>query len=154
VSHFLTIPFYLYAKLSAREQLGHLGIHSRTNHRAPRGRRWRSVARSVRPIQGFGRPSPATSRALLSPSDSHVVPYDGSRCMGQLEAVCLGCGPLNPCAEHVALSDSSGGASLGLMRCHGHMASCMPTRHHVAWCGSHWAQQCDLILCISLSSEL
>jgi hypothetical protein len=35
----------------------------------------------------------------------------------------------------VTTSDSSGSASLGLMRCHGHVASCIPARHHVAWCG-------------------
>jgi hypothetical protein len=42
-----------------------------------------------------------------------------------------GCGPLNPCAEHVATSDSSGSASLGLMRCHKHMVSCVPTRRYM-----------------------
>jgi hypothetical protein len=60
-----------------------------------------------------------------------VVPYDGSRCMGRLEAVCSGCGPLNPCAEHVAASDSLGGASLGSMRCHEHVASVC---QHIATC--------------------
>jgi hypothetical protein len=59
--------------------------------------------------------------------------------MGRLEAVCSGGGPLNPCAEHVAASDSSRSASLGLMRCHGHMASCVPARRHMVWCGSHRA---------------
>jgi hypothetical protein len=52
--------------------------------------------------------------------------------LGRLEAVCSGCGPLNPCAKHVAVSDSSGGASLGSMRCHGHVGACVPTHHHVA----------------------
>jgi hypothetical protein len=53
--------------------------------------------------------------------------------MGRLEAVCSGCGPLNPCAEHVVASDSSGGASLGLMRCHGHVASVC--QHIATWLG-------------------
>jgi hypothetical protein len=38
--------------------------------------------------------------------------------MGQLELVCSGCGPLNPCVEHVVASDLSRGASPELMRCH------------------------------------
>jgi hypothetical protein len=46
---------------------------------------------------------------------------------------------LNPCAEHVADFDLLGSASLGLMRCHGHMASCVAAHHHVASCGSHRA---------------
>jgi hypothetical protein len=96
------------------------------------------VARPVRPIQGFNRPRPTTSRAVLSPSDWYVIPYVGSRCPRGLEAVCSGCGPLNPCAGHMATSDSSGSASLGLMRCHGHMAFYVPAHRHVAWCGSHW----------------
>jgi hypothetical protein len=35
----------------------------------------------------------------------------------------------------VASSDSSGTTSLELMRCHGHMASCVPARHHVVGVG-------------------
>jgi hypothetical protein len=62
-----------------------------------------------------------------------VVPYDGSRCMGQFEVVCSGCGPLNPCAEHVVAFDSSRGAFLGLMRCHGHMSSVW--QHIATWPG-------------------
>jgi hypothetical protein len=121
------------------EQLGHLGIHCRTNQRAPRGSRWRAVARSVRSIQGVVRPGPTTSRVVLSSSDWYVVPYDGFRCPRGLEAVCSGWGPLNPFIEHMATFDSSGSACLGFMRCHGHMASCVPARRHMAWCGSHRA---------------
>jgi hypothetical protein len=124
--------FYILAKAPAREQLGHVGIHYRTNHLAPRTSRWRSEARSVRPIQGFGRPGPNTHIIVLSPSDSYVVPYDGSKCPRGLEEVSSGCGPLNACAEHVAASDCSGCAYLGLMRCYGHRASSVPTGHHVA----------------------
>jgi hypothetical protein len=123
------------------EQLGHPGIHCRTNHQAPRGSRWQTLLRSVWPIQGVGRPRPTASRVVLSPSDWYVVPYDGSRCPGYFEAVCLGCGPLNPCAEHMVASDLSGSASLGLMRCHGHMASYVPPGPQD-------------VLCTSLSSGL
>jgi hypothetical protein len=116
-------------------------VHPRNGFRiqleAPRGSRWRTVARSVRPIQGVDRPGPTMSRVVLSPSDWCVVAYDGSRCRRSLEAVCSGCQPLNPCAEHMAASDSSGSVSLGLMRSHGHMASCVTVSRHMAWCGSH-----------------
>jgi hypothetical protein len=40
--------------------------------------------------------------------------------------------PLNPCVEHVAAFDSSGGASLGLMRCHGHVGAYVAARRLVA----------------------
>ena len=60
-------------------------------------------------------------------------PYDGSRCMPSLEVVWVLDGPLDPCAAHVAVSDSSGVASHGLMRCHGHMAS--NVAHVATWSG-------------------
>jgi hypothetical protein len=88
---------------------------------------------------GINWPGPTMFCVLISPNAWYVAPYDGSRYLCSLEAVSLGWGPLNPCAEHVAASDSSGSASLRLMRCHGHMASCVPAHRHVAWCGSHRA---------------
>jgi hypothetical protein len=68
--------------------------------------------------------------------------------IGRLEEVCSGCGPLNHCVEHVAAFDSSGGASLGLMRCHGHMASCVPAHRHMSWC---WSHRAHMMSCAYLS---
>jgi hypothetical protein len=61
-----------------------------------------------------------------------VGPYDGSRWTRCFEAVCTGRGPLHPFVVHVAVSDSSEIASLGLMMCHGHMASKVAVCHHMA----------------------
>jgi hypothetical protein len=43
---------------------------------------------------------------------------------------------------------------LGLMRCHGRMASCVPTRRHVAWCGSHWAHMMSCAYLSRSSSDV
>jgi hypothetical protein len=68
--------------------------------------------------------------------------------------IARGCGPLNPCAEHVAVSNLSGSASLGLMRCHGHMASCVLARCHVASCGSHRAHMMSCAYLSHLGSDV
>jgi hypothetical protein len=58
--------------------------------------------------------------------------FDGSRCTHCFEVVYTGCGPINPCVAHVALSDSSESASFGLMICNVHMASKVVVCRHVA----------------------
>jgi hypothetical protein len=84
-----------------------------------------------RPIPGWLRLHRLSSGWLLGGSQGRFPMY------GSVRGGLLGFGPLYPCAEHVAASDSSGSSSLGLMRCHGHMASCVPACRHVAWCPVH-----------------
>ena len=85
-----------------------LGNTFRTNEQAPRGRRSRGGSKVVQPIQGFGRTPGGPPRGVFHRGSWHVGPYGSSRCTRCFEAVWTGCGPLNPCAAHVAAPDSSG----------------------------------------------
>jgi hypothetical protein len=106
--------------------------------------RWAWIAlRWGHPTYGVSRSRVGSVRTGFHLGDCQVGPQGGSWCMGRLKAVCSGCGPLNPCAEHVATSDSSGNASLRLIRCHGHNPVCQhvamwpgvgPTRPHMMSC--------------------
>jgi hypothetical protein len=84
------------------EQLGHLGSHCRTNPT------WKKMEIHGKVGSVDPRDQPTwphhVSRCAFS-SDWHVVAYDGSRCMGRLDAGCSGCGPLSPYVEHMAVSD-------------------------------------------------
>jgi hypothetical protein len=74
--------------------------------------------------------------------------------MGRLEAVYSGCGPLNPCAEHVAVFNSLGSASCGLIRCHGQMASCVRACRHTACRGSHRAHMMSCAYLCHLGTDV
>jgi hypothetical protein len=112
-----------------------LGSIEETTH----GRWARTALRWGRLTCGVGRSRVGSDHATFRLGDCQVGPQCGSRCIGRLKAVCSGCGPLNPCAEHVAVSISLGSASLQLMRCHVHMESYVLALCHAAWCGFYRA---------------
>jgi hypothetical protein len=99
----------------------------------------RTTLKWGQPTFGVIRSRVSSDHTAFRLGDCQVGPQGDSRCMGQLKAFWSDCGPLNPCVEHVAASDSWGSASLWYMRCHGHMASCVSARRHEAWCGYHRA---------------
>jgi hypothetical protein len=74
-----------------------------------------------------------------------VGPMIHPRCMASLESIWVPGGPLDPCAAHVAVYDSSRVASHGLMLCHGHMASYVESHRHMVWCGSHQAHMISVV---------
>jgi hypothetical protein len=83
---------------------------------------------------GIGRRLGSSVRAGFRPGDCQVGPKVG---LGVFAAfLARFCGEVGP---WIRVLDWSKVCFFGSMRCHGHMASCVPAHLHVTCCGSHWA---------------